>query len=317
MHRVIMPDVNTRRNRFVGVSIWIVHAALADPRKLQAVYPGSRHLTCADAFLYWNDAVGRCTARELPAWARSNAAFRPRREGIRLRRRVSLANTPPSTAFSFTAHLRPSGGVFFAPAPDIRRHQQQRTQEEGMAAKSEIMPREQQRLGRTQSSSFYEDPFSMLDRFTSDMDRIFENFGFGRSSFLPRRMGSSSRDERSANIGTWMPEIEVSQGNNELVVRADLPGMKKEDVNVNVTDNAITIQGERRQENESERGGVYRSERSYGSFYRQIPLPEGAITDQAKATFKDGVLEIRVPAPPDQVTRGRRLEITENAESKK
>ena len=92
--------------------------------------------------------------------------------------------------------------------------------------------------------------------------------------------------------------------------------MKKEDVAIDVTDDQITISGERRQEQENERGGVYRSERSYGSFSRTIPLPEGAMTDQAKATFKNGMLEIRIPSPPEQVTRGRRLEI-HDAETKK
>jgi HSP20 family protein len=61
---------------------------------------------------------------------------------------------------------------------------------------------------------------------------------------------------------------------------------------------------------------VYRSERSYGSFYREIPLPEGAITEQAKANFKNGVLEITMPAPPEQVRRGRRLEIAEESAKK-
>jgi len=83
-----------------------------------------------------------------------------------------------------------------------------------------------------------------------------------------------------------------------------------------VTDNDITISGERRLEEETERGGVYRSERSYGTFFRTIPLPEGAIADQAKASFKDGVLEIRMPAP-NQATRGRRLEIKDNVDLKK
>ena len=90
-----------------------------------------------------------------------------------------------------------------------------------------------------------------------------------------------------------------------------------DDVKVEVTEDAVTVQGERRREHEEERGGVYRSERSYGSFYRVIPLPDGAIPDQAKATFKDGVLEIRMPAPPDQVTRGRRLDIKEGTDAKK
>jgi HSP20 family protein len=109
----------------------------------------------------------------------------------------------------------------------------------------------------------------------------------------------------------------VYQQNNEFVVHADLPGLKKEDVTIDVTDNDLTISGERRQEHETDRGGVYRSERTYGSFYRTIPLPDGAMADQAKATFKDGVLEIRMPAPPEQVTRGRRLEIKDASESKK
>ena len=74
--------------------------------------------------------------------------------------------------------------------------------------------------------------------------------------------------------------------------------------------NAITISGERKQEHVEEKGSVYRFERTYGAFHREIPLPEGAIADQAKAAFKDGVLAITVPAPPEQVSRGRRLEIS-------
>jgi HSP20 family molecular chaperone IbpA len=122
-------------------------------------------------------------------------------------------------------------------------------------------------------------PATVLDRFADEMDQVFYR-------------------------------------NHELVVRADLPGMKKDDVSIEVTENAITIAGERHQEHETDREGVYRSERVYGSFYRTIPLPDGAITDQAKASFTDGVLEITMPAPP-QSTRARRLEITEGAAPKK
>jgi HSP20 family protein len=87
--------------------------------------------------------------------------------------------------------------------------------------------------------------------------------------------------------------------------------MKPDEVAVQVGDDAITISGERHHEREEERGNIYRVERSYGAFARVIPLPEGAMVDQAKATFKDGVLEITVPAPPEQVSRGRRLEISQ------
>jgi HSP20 family protein len=86
---------------------------------------------------------------------------------------------------------------------------------------------------------------------------------------------------------------------------------------VDVREDGITVQGKRRHEQESERSGFYRSERSYGSFFRTIPLPEGVMVDQAKASFTDGVLEITMPAPSEQVTRGRRLEIREGTEAKK
>jgi len=157
-------------------------------------------------------------------------------------------------------------------------------------------------------------PFRTLERFADQMDRIFEDFGFGVSPFSSSRwFGAPQR----VLPQMWAPDIEISQRDNELVLRADLPGLDKNDVTVDVTDDGVTISGERRQEQESERGGVYRSERTYGSFRRTIPLPEGAMADQAKATFKNGVLEITMPAPPEQVTRGRRLTIGEGSEAKK
>jgi HSP20 family protein len=167
-----------------------------------------------------------------------------------------------------------------------------------------LTQREPQRLARRERWSSR--PMSMLERFADEIDNVFGDFGFGRT----RGLLGSGRD-------MWAPAVEVYQQNNEFVVHADLPGLKKEDVTIDVTDNDLTISGERRQEHETDRGGVYRSERTYGSFYRTIPLPDGAMADQAKATFKDGVLEIRMPAPPEQVTRGRRLEIKDASESKK
>ena len=82
-------------------------------------------------------------------------------------------------------------------------------------------------------------------------------------------------------------------------------------MSVEVTDDTVTIHGERKREHEEEREGLYRSERSYGTFWRVIPLPEGAISEQAKANFRDGVLEITLPAPPASTSKGRRVEITE------
>lgn len=165
---------------------------------------------------------------------------------------------------------------------------------------------ERQQLARRQWTAT--SPFGMLERFADEMDRMFADFGLGRGW---------SRSPFTTGTMTWTPRVDVTQRSNELVIRADLPGLNKEDVKVDVTDDAITIQGERRREHEEEQGGVHRSERVYGTFYRVIPLPDGAIADQAKASFKDGVLEVTMPAPPEQVTRGRRLEISEGGGSTK
>jgi HSP20 family protein len=138
----------------------------------------------------------------------------------------------------------------------------------------------------------------MLDQFTEEMDRLFDDFGFGRAWLAPRQVFGSPRLPVRRTEDVWLPEMEMLQRNGDLVIRADLPGLTKDDVKVEVTEDVVTIQGERTREHEEEKEGVYRSERTYGSFYRTIALPEGAIADQAKATFKDGVLEIAMPAPP-------------------
>jgi HSP20 family protein len=182
--------------------------------------------------------------------------------------------------------------------------------------RTEIAPREHRGLARKESFQDFGNPFRILERFTEEMDRVFDDFGFGRSalSLSPRRGLFQPWRTVTSEIQPWAPDIDVFHRNNELVVRADLPGLGKDDVKVDVTEDSIIVQGERKKEHEEEREGVYHSERSYGSFYRMIPVPEGAITDQAKATFKDGVLEITMPAPPEQVRRGRRLEIIESAQ---
>lgn len=148
-------------------------------------------------------------------------------------------------------------------------------------------------------SSFALSPFTLLRRF------------FGRD--IAEMMGEVDRDRTQGSrtsSATWIPRVDVIQQGSELIVRADLPGVNPEDVTVDVSEDGLTIAGERREERREERNGVYRMERSYGSFYRVVPLPDGAMTDQANATFKDGVLEIRMPAPPEQVSRGRRLQIS-------
>jgi HSP20 family protein len=121
-------------------------------------------------------------------------------------------------------------------------------------------------------------PFSMMRRLTEDMDRA-----FGRSGF--------------PSVELWQPAIEVEEQPGKLKVTAELPGLKKEDIKVSVTDNVLTIEGERKQEKEEKSKGYYHSERSYGKFSRAIGLPDGAKTDQATAQLNNGTMEVIIPIP--------------------
>jgi len=122
-------------------------------------------------------------------------------------------------------------------------------------------------------------PFAMMREFTDEMDQMF------------RTNGSETA------LQGWSPAVDVQRCNGNLVVSAELPGLKKEDVKVEATDDSLTIHGERKQEHKEDHEGYHRWERSYGQFYRAIALPEGAKTDQMKAELKDGVLKVTVPVP--------------------
>ncbi len=158
-------------------------------------------------------------------------------------------------------------------------------------------------------------PFNLMNRMAEDMDRLFEQFGFGRSGFgLTPRFGSLLEDSAWSDLGSqqnaiWAPQVETFRRGDELVIRADIPGVKKEDVHVHIENDTLTISGERRHEHEENRGGFYRSERSYGQFYRAIPLPDGVNADRCNASFSDGVLEVTLPAPNQEERRAKRIQI--------
>jgi HSP20 family protein len=130
-------------------------------------------------------------------------------------------------------------------------------------------------------------PFSMMRRLSEEMDRAFAS-SFG----LSRGYGGES--------SMWTPAVDVREHDNNLEIVAELPGMNKNDVKVQCTEEGIIIEGEKKREQESDEGGYHRTERSYGHFYRMIPLPQGADPDKAKAEFKDGVLQVRVPISEEQ-----------------
>jgi HSP20 family protein len=94
----------------------------------------------------------------------------------------------------------------------------------------------------------------------------------------------------------WSPPVEVSEGQGQYKVRAELAGLKPEDVTLEIEDGALTLQGEKSQ-HEEKKDDMHRTEIRYGRFFRRIPLPEGASIDQARAKFDNGVLEISVPVP--------------------
>jgi HSP20 family protein len=113
-----------------------------------------------------------------------------------------------------------------------------------------------------------------------------------------------SQTPRAAGEGAaWTPTIEVMEKEGKLLVTAELPGVKKEDVKVHIDGDTLVVEGERKQEKEEKREGYYHSERSYGTFYRSIPLPEGAKADQTAAQFNNGVLEVSVPIPEVKAKR--------------
>ena len=155
-------------------------------------------------------------------------------------------------------------------------------------------------------------PFSLMRRMAEDMDRIFGEFGFGPSVGVGPLLSPSlgqGRGPISGGLRAWSPQLETFRRGDKLVVRADLPGLRKEDVNVEVEDGMLTISGHRSEEEIEDRDDFYRSERSYGEFYRALPLPENVTGDTCEATFKDGVLEVTLPLPKAQERKPRRIDV--------
>lgn len=150
--------------------------------------------------------------------------------------------------------------------------------------------------------SFWGGPFSM-------MDRLFESF-FGRDFF---RLANMPWQGIQALESTSWPAIEISQHGDKLEIHADVPGLRKEDVKVEVRDNQLSISGERHSDAEREEKGYYRSERSYGSFYRTIQLPEGANAESTTATFDNGVLTVEIDLPSAHQRGTRQIEVRDAA----
>ena len=134
----------------------------------------------------------------------------------------------------------------------------------------------------------------------SEMNRVFDEMFGG----LMRRPGGQQR----AQTTEWAPAMDVLQRDGDLMVRAELPGVKLEDVDITIHDRVLTISGERKLEEETERGGYYVRERRHGSFRRSMTLPEGVEEDRIRARFQDGVLEVTIEGAAT-VREPRRIQI--------
>jgi HSP20 family protein len=135
------------------------------------------------------------------------------------------------------------------------------------------------------------EPIRELDSLQTDMNRLFDRF-FG----APAGNGTAAR--------RWIPAMDLTETDDSLLLRADLPGVSEDDVEIEVKDGVLTISGERKNEHEEKGEGFHRVERSFGRFSRALNLPDGIDAEQVEAKFDNGVLEVRIPKPEEtQPTR--------------
>lgn len=131
------------------------------------------------------------------------------------------------------------------------------------------------------------DPILLVRRFADEMDRMF-------GTAMGRLRGETD---------FWMPLIEMTEHDGQLAISAELPGLRKDDVKVEITKDALILQGERKRAHREKHEGYDLSERNYGRFYRAIPLPEGANVDKAMAELVNGTLEVSIPIPEAKANR--------------
>ena len=145
-------------------------------------------------------------------------------------------------------------------------------------------------------------PLKELEDMRKDMDRLFEEF----FSPITRRRRGWLKPE----MGVIVPNIEMYDRKNEIVVKAALPGVAKEDMDLTITKDSLTLKGEARKEEEIKEEDYYASEISYGSFTRTIALPAEVDSEKAKASFKNGVLEIILPKKEEAKPKEIKIEVS-------
>jgi HSP20 family protein len=134
------------------------------------------------------------------------------------------------------------------------------------------------------------EPLRELGTLQTEMNRLFNTVFDG-----PTPSGATMR--------RWMPAMDLVESGDHFVLRADLPGMGEDDVNIELEDSTLTISGERKSEHETKNEGFYRVERATGSFQRSLTLPKGVDAEAVSASFDRGVLEVRIPKPQERKPR--------------
>jgi HSP20 family protein len=139
-------------------------------------------------------------------------------------------------------------------------------------------------------------PFSLLDELRHELDRVWDWPRLGRTETEQARM-------------TWWPRMDIFEKKGKLVVQADLPGMTRENVHVAIEEGDLVLRGERTEEKEVSKESYYRSERTFGSFYRRIPLSFEIEPEKVDAAFRDGVLHVELPLPKAEEKKPKAREI--------
>jgi len=153
------------------------------------------------------------------------------------------------------------------------------------------------------------DPFDIMREIQEEIDSIFNEFFRGPRLWSYRRWGGPEYFEERTE-GVWRePFVDIFDNGNEFIITAELPGVKKEDIKVRVTDDAVYIEAQVKREKELEREGAIRIERYYSGYRRVIRLPEEVIPEKAKAKYNNGVLEIRIPKRHPTKKEGEGFEI--------
>jgi HSP20 family protein len=140
-------------------------------------------------------------------------------------------------------------------------------------------------------------PFRELDKMRGEMDRLWDAFFEGR----PRK--------NTMEEGEWLPSVDVSETKNDLVVKAELPGMDPKDIDISLSDGLLTIKGEKKQEKEEKEENYHFIERSYGSFTRSVQLPREVKHENISASYKNGILKVVLPKSEEAKTKEIKIKV--------